>query len=405
MECEKVRDRFSSLWEGELPPSEEKIFKDHLSSCPTCQKEFEQFEKTMGWVQSAGDVEVPEGFLRELRKKLEEKKRAAPGQKLGKRRFHVPLSFKLPVQAVAMVVVVFLVLYLTKMIPTEGIRLKETKPTPSPLSVQEKPDAASRQAPPGPVSGGEGAKGLSESPLSDRSRSVREAPPPERSQGAGRGAEGLTQKEMKGELGAREAPPEPRRRKDGEQSKALVSREARLEKAPVPQMEAGAKKREAPVRSEEVLGHQAVDSAEAARAGVPSPEPPKIDKELAVSGKTRVPSKPPQEIILRISDREKVIPLLHELVKQFGGEVIATRGDRVLASVPTGSFREFEKELAEISSSSWTDRLAAKKQATESLSLEEGMKRKERDEQGKETAKLAANAGSRRIVRILLVDE
>ena len=74
MDCEKVRDRFSSLWEKELAPLEEKKFKEHLSSCPKCQREFEQFEKTMRWLHSVGEVEVPEGFLPELYKKVEEKK-------------------------------------------------------------------------------------------------------------------------------------------------------------------------------------------------------------------------------------------------------------------------------------------------------------------------------------------
>jgi hypothetical protein len=357
MDCEKVRDRFSSLWEGGLSPSEEKVFRDHLSSCPTCQKEFKQFEKTMRWLHSAGDAEVPEGFLPELHKKLERKKKAVPGQKLGGRWLHFPLSFKLPIQAGAMVAVVFLVLYLTKMIPTEGIRVKETKPTPSPLSVQERPDGV------------------------------------------------LSSKEAKREPRALEVPPETPRRREGEQLEAAVPREAQLEKAPVPQMKAEAKKREAPPRSAEVVGHQAVDSKEAARVSVPLPEPAKIERKLAVPEKSRVASKPPQEIILRISDRGKVIPLLHELVKQFGGEVVTQKGDMFLAAVPTSSFRKFEKELAGISSSFKTDPLVAKEHAQGSLRLEERAKGEEGDEKSKGPAGLAADAESQTIVRILLVED
>ena len=80
MDCEKVRDRFSSLWEKELTPSEEKMVREHLSSCPECQKEFERFEKTMGWLRSVGEVEVPEGFLPELYKKMKGRKRAPLGE-------------------------------------------------------------------------------------------------------------------------------------------------------------------------------------------------------------------------------------------------------------------------------------------------------------------------------------
>jgi hypothetical protein len=357
MDCEQVRDRFSSLWEKELSPFEEKIFKEHLSSCPKCQREFEQFEKTMRWLHSVGEVEVPEGFLPELYRKIKEKKRAIPGEKSRGRWFHFPLSFKLPVQAVAMVAIVFLVLYLTKMMPIDGYRLKETKQTSSPLSVQEKPEQV------------------------------------------------LTQKEGEGERRALETPTETPRPKDVEQAKAPVPKEGKLEEASVPQVKAEAKKREAPARSTEAIGYQAVDSNKAARVKTPSPEPGKIERELAFQEKSLVASKPPLEIVLRISDRKKVISQLHELVKQFGGEVVTTEGDIFLASLPTGSFSGFEKELAGLSSSAKTDQLIAKKHATGSLRFEQGAKREGADEKSKGSAGLAADRESRTIVRILLVEE
>ena len=94
MDCEKARDRFSSLWEKELAPFEEKMLGEHLSSCPECRREFEQFEKTMGWLHSAEEVEVPEGFLSELYKKREEKKGAIPFEKPRGKWLHFPLSFQ-----------------------------------------------------------------------------------------------------------------------------------------------------------------------------------------------------------------------------------------------------------------------------------------------------------------------
>jgi hypothetical protein len=406
MDCEKVRDRFSSFWEKELSPSEEKVFKEHLSSCPKCQKEFERFGKTMRWLHSAGEFEVPEEFLPELYKKLEEKKRAMPCQKVGGRWFNFPLSFKLPAGAVAMVAVVFLVLYLTKMIPTEGGRLKETEQTPSSLSVQDKPEEVlTRPAAPSPISEGTVAKDRPGSTPSEPSPSVRQAHRPEQSPGTERGVEGLAQEEVKEERSALETPTETPRPKHVEKAKALALKEGRSEEAPMSQIKAEAKKSEAPARSPGVVEYQAVDSKEAARGRVTFPEPGKIERELASQEKSLMASKPPQEIILRISDRKTVIPRLYELVKQFGGEVVTTQGDMFLASLPTGSFSEFEKELAGISSSPKTDLLVAKKQATGSLSLEEGVKRKVGDEKSKEPAKLAADTKSRTLVRILLVEE
>jgi len=357
MDCEKVRDRFSSLWEKELTPIERKIVKEHLSSCPACQREFKQFEKTMRWLHSAGEVEVPDEFLPELHKKMEERKRITPGEKATGKSFNFPLSLKLPAQAVAMVAIVFLVLYLTKMTDMEGYRPKETEQKSSPLSLKEKSEQV------------------------------------------------LPQKEVERARGALKPSPEAPRPKDVEQAKTAVPREERLE-AYAPQVKAEAKKAEAPSSKTEMMGDQTFDLKGAARTRVPSSEPEKVEKGLPTQEKLAMASKPPQEIVLRISDREKAISQLHELVKQFGGEIVTTEGNRFLASLPTGSFSEFEKELAGLSASADAGKMVPKKHVTGSLREVQGVKGEEVDKKSKEAANLATDEESRRtIVRILLVQE
>jgi hypothetical protein len=115
MECEKIRERFSSLLEGDLESSEEKIIRDHLASCSGCQKDFETFKKTMNWLHSVDEVEAPEGFLTEIYQKMEDRKGKGYRQEWG----HRLMRLKLPAQAVAMVAIVFAVLYITKIIPME----------------------------------------------------------------------------------------------------------------------------------------------------------------------------------------------------------------------------------------------------------------------------------------------
>jgi len=357
MDCEKVRDRFSSLWEKELTPSEEKIVKEHLSSCPECQKEFERFEKTMGWLRSVGEVVVPEGFLPELYKKIEERKRAPLGEKVRGRWFGFPLSLKLPVQAVAMVAIVFLVLYLTKMMPMEVFRLKDAKQPSFPLSEEKKSEQV------------------------------------------------LSQKEMEKERRVSEAPPETPRPKDVDLAKTPVPREEKFEGAYVPQVKAEAKKVETPPSRTEVMAYPPIESKEAARAKAPTPEPGKIEKGLAAKEKSAVASKPPREIILKVSDRDKMISKLQELVKQFGGEMVTAEENIFLASLPTGSFPEFEKELMGLSPPTQTDKVIAKKQAAGNLTAAPGVKREEVDEKIKEPAKRSADQESRTMVRILLIQE
>jgi hypothetical protein len=256
-----------------------------------------------------------------------------------------------------MVAIVFLVLYLTKMMPMEVYRLKEAKQTPSSLSIEKKPEQV------------------------------------------------LTQKEVEKERRVLETPPEAPRPKDVDLAKAPVPREGKLEEAYVPQVEAEAKKTETPSPKAEIMAYQRIDSKEAAKAKAPSPEPGRIGKGLAAKEKSLVASKPPQEIILRISDREKVIPQLHELVKQFGGEMVTAEENMFLASLPTVSLSGFEKELAGLSASTQADKVVAKKQVTGSLRAASGVKREEVDEKSKEPAKLAADQESRTIVRILLIQE
>ncbi len=135
MECEKVRDRFSSLLENELNPLEEKIVREHLTSCTECQKVLQQFGNTIRWLHSIQEVEVPDRFLSEIYKKMEGRERRVP--LTGETRwqwFRHPFPLKLPVQAVAMVAVVFLVLYLTKMVPVETSRLKDAEYKKAPVT-------------------------------------------------------------------------------------------------------------------------------------------------------------------------------------------------------------------------------------------------------------------------------
>ena len=357
MDCEKVRDRFSSLWEKELTPVEEKIVKEHFSSCPACQREFEQFEKTMRWLHAVGEVEVPDEFLPELHKKMKERKRITPDEKATGKWFSFPLSLKLPVQAVAMVAIVFLVLYLTKMMPMEGYRPRETEQTSSPLSLKEKPEQV------------------------------------------------FPQKEAERERGVLKTPPEAPRSKDLEQAKAPVPKEGQLEEASVPQVKAEAKKAEAPSPNTEVMRYHTFDLKEAARVKVPSSEPEKVEKGLSAQDKLAMASKSPQEIVLRISDREKAISRLHKLIKEFGGEIVTTEGAAFIASLPRGSFSEFKKELAELSASTRTDKAFAKKSDTRDLMEVQGAKKEEVDEKGKGPVKLATDEELRMIVRIILIQE
>jgi hypothetical protein len=357
MDCEEARDRFSSLWERELTPFEERVVKEHLSSCPECQREFDQFEKTMRWLHSVGEVEVPDEFLPELYKKKEERERTISAEKPRGGWFNFPLPFKLPVQAAAMVAVVFLVLYLTKMLPMGVYHPKETGQPSSPLSVGKKSEQV------------------------------------------------LAQKEMERVPRALETTPRAPRTKNVEQADAPAPGEEKLKGAYSPQVEAEAEKAEIPSSKKTVKRYRTVDSKEAARARTSSSEPEEIGKGLISKEESAMAPKPPQEIVLKISDRDKAISQLRELVKQFKGEIVTTEGNRFLASLPASSFSEFEKELVGVSSTGQTDKGMTRKHATGSLRARQEVKKEAMEGKSRETAKLATDEESRIVVRILLVQE
>jgi hypothetical protein len=316
MECEKVRDRFSSLMEGDLNPREEKIIREHLASCSGCRKELEHFEKTMHWLHSIEEVEVPEGFLSGIYKKVEERKsQATHGEKARWRWLSFPLSMKLPIQAVAMVAVVFLVIYLTQWTPFETFHLKEVGRKTASLPPKK-----------------EGALG----------RAVPQTP--------------------------LEAP----RLEEIDQLKRTVPEEKKMEGASAPKgIEEGRKV-----------------------------EKPSVAKEEALFA-----AKPAAEIVLKISDREKVIPQIEKLVKKFGGEIEKTEGNIFLVSLPAVSFSEFEKGMDELSSSKKEDKIGLQKRSAESLGVSPGGKRREVEEKDKGSKKPLSDRESHVIVRILLLQE
>ena len=326
MECDKVRDRFSSLLERGLNPSEEKIVREHLSTCAECQREYEQFDRTIQWLHSVGEEEVLEGFLPGIYKKMDDRKSKAPmAEKVRLKWFHYPLSFKIPIQAVGMLTLVILVLYITKMMPVETPRLKEVGQPKASLSGEKKTEGT----------------GIS--------------------------------KDMKKEGIVSKPSLEASRVKDVEKTKGLVPREERTEDPLI--------------------------------SPLPSSDPEKNEKGWMAKGSASPPAKPPQEIVLRISDREKVLSQLHKLIKQFGGEMVTAEGNTLLASLPVDSFTEFEKELIGISSFAKEDKMVRERNAAQSLEDTAEVMSKKIQEKGKESAKSKGDRSRTIAVRIILLQE
>ncbi len=345
MECQEVRDRFSSLLEGELNSSEEKAVRGHLAQCSECQKDFEKFQKTIRWLHSIEETEVPDGFLSEIHKKMEEQKKmgltareARPGW------FNTLVQFKLPAQAVAMVAIVFLVLYLTKMMPFE---------TPHPMKEPEEKKAL-------------------QSEVKEETRIIPE--------------------EARKEEGTKRLPSE-------------MSQEKKIDRMVASKVEEDAKSTAASIPKAEAPAAGTPELKAAQKGKALLSEPGKVAKVGGGERRAYLASKPPQELILRIADREKALSQLHELIKQVGGEIVKEEGNILLASMPSASFPEFKKELTGMASPKKADQMVLQKDTIEGKETPLAAKRREGEEKGQEPPKPMTDQESRIFIRVLLVQE
>ena len=338
MECAKIRDKFSSLLEGELDALGEQALRVHLASCPECQKDFEKFEKTFRRLHSFEEAEVPDGFLSGIYKKMDDRKKM--GLATGKTRWgwsHTFAQLKLPAQAVAMVTVIFLALYITKMMPGERMKFKEAEQTGvSQLEAKKE------------------AKRVAEEGEKDRGSPV---------------------------------PLEAPQTRPLDQKRFSVSGGKEVPKAPLPAP--SAPKGEASTVEPRLLKEGEIKEG-------PSAEEQKKGKQLMAKEKVLFVAKPPREIILRVSQREKAVSQIYELVKQSGGEIEREEGNALLASLPADVLSEFEGRLAELGSSKKLEPAAPHKDSTAGVVSARGVKRREPVEKDRE---------SRIPIRILLLQE
>ncbi len=350
MDCKSVRDRFSALLESELRLAEEKKVREHLGSCRNCQKEWEEFNRMMGRLHAFEEEEVPEGFLSEIQKKREERK----GQK--SRGWIWSLrSMKVPIQAAAMVMIVFFTLYLTKMSPFDMFQKKAV----------EKPEVLKSEV--------------------EKKEPI------------------LTEEErQKGTM----LPPALYQKEDVSEARSSVADEKVREKNQfVQKRKEGEKKRLVlPLKEERVVA-EPVRPKETAKAEPPYGEEKRREQETAVRVMAPHPQRSLREITLKISDRERAIFQVQELARQLGGEVAREDGDVLLASLPASNYAEFEKELIRVGSSPEVLKLMAQKERKDDLKFAAGAVSKESEEKGKELSSPMSLQEETVSIRIHLIPE
>ena len=404
LKCEGVRDRFSALWENELEPSEEAEVRSHVELCSECQSEYARFDRTLRMLHSVEEVDVPGGFLPEIHKKIEEREGSRGfSEKAPWRWFPLPLPWRLPVQAVAMVAIVFLALYLTQRVPEESLR-KVTNERQAPVSEEKKSE--------GGVKTPQAMDPMVTNKVLAKKEDVEDAP--------------QTLKE--------EAPAE-KAGKDSRTVSADSSRERATPRPPVapppqaalrPQAERFASE---PVNKKmeekEVMKrpNEAIEDEKAVGEpkGVISPAPPRLKgaeparpsllkmKKSEETGETRDAAspgpKPSQEIVVKSPDPRKMVSQVQALVKQFSGETLTTEGNTLLISLPRSSLPEFRRNLEEVKAPGKKRQAIPFKEGGMGSVEESESKRREAGEKEKDTFRSDAVMEVRIIIRIVVEGE
>lgn len=142
MTCHEARDAFSDLYDNALSGAPLVTITQHLASCPECRAEWAAFRKAMQAVSDLGGAEPSPGFAVRVRQRVE----APSRRRRTLQSLFLPLHVKVPIQAVALVLVAFAGLLLYQRSP-ELRRAVEPQPTQPPPVAREAPVPA---APPMP---------------------------------------------------------------------------------------------------------------------------------------------------------------------------------------------------------------------------------------------------------------
>ena len=139
MTCKEIEDLLPGMIDGALPETEKKRIEAHLETCATCRKAFADLRTSDEQVKSLEEVEPPPWLKTRVMARVREEAEQKEGFL---RRFFYPLHVKVPVQALATVLIAVVAWNVYKTGEPEFRQM-----APPPAAVQEAPKA---QAPPEP---------------------------------------------------------------------------------------------------------------------------------------------------------------------------------------------------------------------------------------------------------------
>lgn len=130
MECKKIQEKLSAYIEGLTSAEEQSMIEEHIESCRGCKKSLADLEKTISFVGDLKDVEPPAWLSQRIMARIREE--AEPKDNILHKLFY-PLHIKLPIQALATVLIAVSAFYIFRIIqpevmPSKGVVDEMTVP-------------------------------------------------------------------------------------------------------------------------------------------------------------------------------------------------------------------------------------------------------------------------------------
>jgi hypothetical protein len=138
--CQDAQDLFSALVDEVIEPGLRRELQTHLSGCPGCRRELEAFQKTLRALGALLPLRAPAGFAdRVLRAAGHE-----PWHRRLLRRLFVPVRVKVPLEAVALLLVAVGAVYVAQRSPELRRAARQEAPS-TPASPEDKVGLSERQ--------------------------------------------------------------------------------------------------------------------------------------------------------------------------------------------------------------------------------------------------------------------
>jgi len=139
-----IQRRLPAYCERDLEPAERQLVDNHLTACPSCRAELADLQTALRLIRSTPEVDPPPWMTAHIMARIREQQ---AGKRSWLQRLFFPLHIKLPIEAVALLVVCVGGFYLSRSVETEMSRGKQQQLQEIPAPQVPTPTQPATQAP------------------------------------------------------------------------------------------------------------------------------------------------------------------------------------------------------------------------------------------------------------------